>query len=124
DDTVDADEVDVDLPREALGRDVDGRAGRDQAGVADDDLDVAEVGGRLRGELGHRRVVGDVEGVRDRFATAHADGRGDLLQRVGPARPEGDRVARRGEDLGRLGADPGGGAGDHRGSPVGVPVLL
>src|SRR5690606_16372344 len=72
DDTVDADEVDVDLPREALGRDVDGRAGRDQAGVADDDLDVAEVGGRLRGELGHRRVVGDVEGVRDRFATAHA----------------------------------------------------
>ena len=45
-----ADQVEVDLAGEPLGVDLVDGAGRDRAGVADHDLDVAEVGGDRLGE--------------------------------------------------------------------------
>src|SRR3569833_3081635 len=121
---VGADEVEIDLAGEPLGTDLDGGARSHPAGIADDDLGLAEVGGHLVGEAGHRGVVGDIQPMRDRLTALGADAGGEFLEHVDAPRAEGDRVARGREDLRGLRADAGRRPGDHRRAAVGVAVLL
>src|SRR5690606_1598500 len=118
------DDVDVEVPGEELRVGLVDAAGGERSGVGDDDLDVAEIGGHLRAELGHGRVVGEVEGVGDRLAAGVADARGDLLEPLDPAGTERDGEARGGQRLGGGRTDARGGAGDDRGAALGLGVLV
>ena len=67
--------------------------GRDRAGVADHDLDVAEVGLHRLGERRDRVVVGEVERVHDGLAAVRPDLGGDLVELVRTPGAERDREA-------------------------------
>ncbi len=118
-----AGQVEVDLAGEPLRVDLVDGAGRDRAGVADHDLDVAEVAGDGLREGGHRLAVGEVERVDDGLAAGLAHRGGDLLALLGTAGAERDRVTGGGEGERGGGADAGGGAGDDGGAPGGLGVL-
>ena len=88
-----------------------------QAGVVDEEVDVAPVGGQAVERGGGGGVVGDVEGERvDRIAQFGLQ----RVEPVGAAAGGDDAPAGADEFLGGGGTDAGGGAGDEGGLGHGV----
>jgi hypothetical protein len=109
-----AEQVDLELAEEVVGRRADGAPRLHVPGAADEHLDGPELVLGLAGEGGHGGAVVQVEGQGHRLAAGGPDLLGRLLDAVLPAGAEDDREAGCAERDRRGPAEPRGRAGDHR----------
>ena len=113
-------DVDAQDLLEVLRAGLERRARLNFGRVGHEDLDRAERGVRLLGEPVHRGGVGQVEMTGHRLSPFGADGRGDLVADLHPARPEHHGVPHPGQRPRRLGADARRGAGHRRRPALGM----